>query len=163
MDSAFNPDTFLDQSTTEQGTRRPPISSGLDFLGVIGENIKARANQGKKDPTKTYVFADIPITLDLSTHPTEVARIGMDKVTLRHSIAVDYNSDGSLDWSPGRNRDLTAYREVLGLNTPGMTFSPRMLVGRIVRCKIGHRTSDRVDPITGKPEVYDEIAAITRP
>jgi hypothetical protein len=160
--SEFNPETFLDQSTTEAGSRRPPVASGLDFLGVIGEP-KARANPGKKDPSKVYVFCDIPITLDLTSHPSEVARVGQEKVVLRHSISIEYTETGALDWSPGKNRGLTAYREALGLNTPGMTFSPRMLVGRIVRCKVGHRTGQESDPTTGKPEIYDEIAAVTRP
>lgn len=111
----------------------------------------------------TYVFCDIPIKLDLSTHPSEVARVGVDKVTLRHSGAIDYLPNGALDWAPGKNRLLTAYREALGLNTPGSTFSPRMLIGRIVRAKVGHRPGQENDPVTGKPEVYDEIAAVTRP
>lgn len=161
MDSAFNPDTFLDQTTDQQGTSRPPISSGLSFMGIIGEP-KARTNPGKKDPSKTYVFADIPITLDLSTQPTEVARVGQDKVVLRHSISIEYTSDGALDWSPGANRGLTAYREALDLNKPGTIFSPRMLIGRIVKCKIGHRNGTEIDPVTGALRVYDEISAVTK-
>ena len=161
-DSVFNPDTFLDQTTTTAGSRRPPVSAGLAFLGAIGEP-KARNVPGKKDPAKVYVFCDIPITLDLSTHPTEVQRLGQDKVVLRHSGMIDYNSDGTLDWSPGKNKFLTAYREALNLNQDGSTFSPRMLVGRIVRAKVGHRPGEGVDPVTGRPEVYDEIDSVTRP
>jgi hypothetical protein len=152
--SAFNPETFLDQSTTEQGTRRPPISSGLDFIGVIGEP-KARVNPGKKDPTQTYTFCDVPITLDLSTHPTEAARVGADKVTLRHSFSLDFTESGALDWNPGKNRVLTAYREILGLNQSGQTFSPRMLVGRIIRAKVKHRTNEG--------DIYDEIDSVAKP
>lgn len=162
VDSVFNPDTFLDQSTTEQGSRRPPIASGLDFLGEIQE-FKARVVQGKKDPNQSYVFCDIPIKLDLTTHPSEVSRVGVDKVTLRHSGAIDYLPNGALDWSPGKNRLLTAYREALNLNSSGQMFTPRMLIGRIVRCKVGHRQGEQADPVTGKPEIYDEISGVTKP
>lgn len=151
--SAFNPETFLDQTTSEQGQRRPPVASGLDFVGVIGEP-KARSVQGKKDPTQSYVFCDIPITLDLTTHPSEAARVGQEKVTLRHSISLDFTPQGALDWAPGKNRALTAYREALGLNEKGQSFSPRMLVGRFIRAKVGHRTNEG--------DVYDEIASVTR-
>jgi len=162
MTSAFNPDTFLDQSTTEQGTRRPPVSSGLDFLAVIGEP-KARVVQGKKDPNASFVFVDISMTLDLTTHPTEVARVGQEKVTLRHSGSIEYNPDGSLDWSSGKNRFLTAYREALNLNEPGQPFTPRMLIGRIIRAKVGHRPGQETDPTTGATVMYDEVNAVTRP
>jgi hypothetical protein len=162
MDSAFNPDTFLDQSTDQAGSRRPPIASGLSFLGEIQE-FKARVVQGKKDTSQSFVFCDIPIKIDLTTVPTEVKRVGVEKVVLRHSGLIDYLPNGALDWSPGKNRLLTAYREALGLNTPGSTFSPRMLIGRIVRAKVGHRPGQENDPITGQPEIFDEISAVTRP
>jgi hypothetical protein len=161
-DSVFNPESFLDQSTTEQGSRRPPVASGLDFLGEIQEP-KARVVPGKKDPNASYVFVDIPIKVDLTTHPSEVARVGVDKVILRHSGSLDYTPSGALDWNPGKNRMLTAYREALNLNEPGTTFSPRMLIGRIIRVKVGHRTGQENDPVTGKPEIYDEISGVTKP
>lgn len=162
MDSAFNPETFLQQTTTEQGTRRPPVSSGLDFLGVI-KDIKARSVEGKKDPSKNYVFGDALIEIDLTTQPQEVVKIGAEKVTLRHSGSIDVLPNGSLDWSPGKNRWLTAYRESCKLNEKDQAFSPAMLVGRIVRVKVGHRTGEAIDPVTGRPEVYDEVASVTRP
>lgn len=161
-DSAFNPETFLDQSTTEQGTRRPPVASGLSFLGIIGEP-KARVVSGKKDPNASFVFCDVPITIDLTTAPTEVTRVGQEKVVLRRSISIEYNSDGSLDWSSGRNRGLTEFREATGLNNPGQPFTPRMLVGRIVKCKIGHRAGTNVDPSTGATEMFDEVSAVVKP
>lgn len=158
--SAFNPDTFLDQTTTSAGASRPPISAGLDFLGVIGTP-KARSSPGKKDPSQTYIFCDIPITVDLSTNPSEANRVGTDKVTLRHSGSIDYK-DGTLDWSTGKNMFLLGYREALGLNQDGSSFSPRMLEGRVVRVRIGQRQGTDTDPLTGRPRIYDEVAAITR-
>jgi hypothetical protein len=156
-DSTFNPDTFLDQSTEEAGVRRPPVSSGQAFLGTIGEP-KARVVQGKvggKAEGQTFVFCDIPITIDLSTSPTEVQRVGVDKVTLRHSISLDYLDNGALDWSAGKNRGLTGYREALGLNEKGRLFTPRQLVGRIIRAKVSHRTNEG--------EVYDQIESVAKP
>lgn len=152
--SGFNPEQFLDMGTEEAGVRRPPLSPGLSFLGTIGE-AKARVNQGKKNPGETYVFCDVPIALDVSTHPTEVARIGADKVTLRHSFIIDLDANGQLDFSPGKNRVLTGYREILNLNEKGRTFTPRMLLGRIIRAKVKHRTHEG--------EVYDDIDSVAKP
>lgn len=150
----FDPASFLDQPTEQAAVRRPPVASGLSFLGTIGEP-KARVTQGKQDPSKTYIFCDIPITLDLSTSPSEVQRVGVDKVTLRHGISLDIGTDGKLDWSTGRNRGLAQYREALGLNEDGRTFTPRMLQGRIVRAKVKHRTNEG--------EVYDDIDSVAKP
>jgi hypothetical protein len=155
--SNFDPDKFLDMGTETAGVRRPPIASGLSFLGTIGEP-KARVNQGKAggpNEGKTYVFCDVPITLDLSTSPAEVQRVGVDKVTLRHGFSMDLDTNGELDFSPGKNRVLTAYREILGLNQDGVKFTPRHLVGRIVRAKVKHRTNEG--------EVYDDIDSVAKP
>lgn len=162
MTSAFNPETFLDQGTTEAGTRRPPVSSGLEFLGII-KDFKSRVTEGKKDPSKTYVFCDAILELDLTTQPQEVQRLGVERVSLRHSGSLDVLPNGELDWSPGKNRFLTAYREATNLNNPGSAFSVRMLIGRIVRAKVGHRTGEQNDPLTGRPEIYDEISGVARP
>jgi hypothetical protein len=150
----FNPELFLDMPTDKAAVRRPPVASGLSFLGTIGEP-KARVVQGKQDASKTYVFCDIPITLDLSTSPSEVQRVGIDKVTLRHGISLDIGDDGQLDWSTGRNPGLAQYREALGLNDDGRTFTPRMLQGRIVRAKVKHRTNEG--------EIYDDIDSVAKP
>jgi hypothetical protein len=155
--SGFDPEKFLDMGTEKAGVRRPPISPGLSFLGTIGEP-KARVNQGKAggpNEGKTYVFCDVPITLDLSTSPSEVQKVGVDKVTLRHGFSIEFDSNGELDFSPGKNRVLTTYREILNLNQAGVRFTPRMLMGRIVRAKVKHRTNEG--------EIYDDIDSVAKP
>ena len=58
MSTVFDPDAFLQSTTTEAATKRPPLPAGMDFIATIKE-LKFRSSQGKKDPTKTYTFMDV--------------------------------------------------------------------------------------------------------
>src|ERR1700691_1747106 len=106
--SAFDPNQFLDATTTEAASRRPPLTAGKDFIGVIGEP-KARTVAGKKDPSKSYTFLDFPIAVDVTADPKEHARIGLDTVNLSYSTSMDLNDTG-IDWSPGKNNGLRMLR-----------------------------------------------------
>lgn len=140
MTSVFDSQTFLDATTTEANSRRPPLPAGRDFIGIIGDLKEPRQVQGKKDPTQTYTFLELPIKIDLTATPDVHTAIGVDSVVLNHSIRIDLTESGSLDNSPGKNGGLRQLREALGLNVPGQSFSMRMMVGRPVRVKIKHET-----------------------
>ncbi len=155
MTSAFDPASFLDASTTDALTRRPPIPAGTELLGIIGEP-KPRQSQGKKDPTATFTFLDLPVEIDLTQNPAIAAAIGQDKVTLVYGFMVDITPSGALDTSPGKNGRLRQLREALGMNVPGQTFNPRMLQGRQARFKI----SNRVNEMDG--EIYDQIDGVAK-
>ena len=47
-------------------------------------------------------------------------------------------SKTAIDYSKGKNNRLRMYRDATGLNVAGQAFSPRMLVGRMVRVRITH-------------------------
>jgi hypothetical protein len=154
--SVFDAEKFLHATTTEAGTRRPPLTAGIDYIGVIGAP-KFRNVQGKKDPSKAYVFCDMLITIDLTANPVERDRIGQDKVVVQYSTGVDFNSTG-LDWSPGKNRGLTSVRDATGTNVKGHSFSPAMLEGRQVRVKIRHEEYPE-----GSGELQDRVAGVAKP
>lgn len=155
MNSAFDPASFLDATTTEALTRRPPIPAGTELLGIIGEP-KPRQSPGKKDPTQVYTFLDLPIEFDLSQNPAVQAQIGQPKVTLTYGFMIDVTASGALDTSAGKNGRLRQLREALGMNAPGQPFSPRMLQGRQIRAKIGHRVDERDN------EVYDQVDGVAK-
>jgi hypothetical protein len=153
--SAFDPTQFLDATTTEAATRRPPLPVG-DYLGVLGAP-DVRQVQGKKDPSQTYAFCDFPVTIDLTANPSVRTKIGQDQVKLRYSVSLDTNATG-LDWSPGKNTGLRLLREATNTNKPGESFSIRGLEGRMVKCKITHREYPE-----GSGEMQDNISAVAKP
>ena len=152
--SQFDPQTFLDATITEPSVKRPPLPAGRDFVGIIGE-VKARAWQGKKDPTQSGIAMDVPVEFDLSAYPdVQKALGGISKVTLNDSIMLDLTENGAIDNSPGKNGKLRRYREALNMNKPGDTFSFRAMQGRPVLAKVKHR------PYEG--DLYDEIDSVAR-
>ena len=152
--SIFDPQSFLDSTTTEASKKRPPLPAGEVLVGIIGELKPPRVVQGKKDTTQTYYFLDIPIEFDLTSRPDLAKLVGLTKVTIQDQISLQLTDDGKLDMSPGKNSRLGRYREALGLNEDGTPFSMRQLVGRQVRAKIKH------DPYEG--EVYDKIDSVAK-
>lgn len=155
MNSAFDVSTFLDATTTDALSRRPPIPAGTELLGIIGEP-KARQSQGKKDPTQTFTFLDLPVEFDLNQIPAVREAVGQDKVTLTYGFMVDITPSGALDTSAGKNGRLRQLREALDMNKAGQTFNIRMLQGRQARFKISHR----VNELDG--EIYDQVDSVAK-
>ncbi len=155
-ESVFDPKQFLDATTTEAATRRPPLTAGQDYLGTLGEP-KARNVQGKKDPSKSYTFLDFPVTIDLTLDPKEQKRVGQDTVNLVYGVSLDTNDTG-IDWSPGKNTGLRLMREALDMNKPGEAFSIRNMQGRQIRVKIKHEEYPE-----GSRNLQDRIAGVAKP
>lgn len=155
-DSVFDPSAFLDATTTEAATRRPPLPAGAEFIGTVGEP-KPRTWQGKKDPSQSGIALDVPVEIDLSAYPDVQTQLGgVEKVTLIGGIMLDMTPDKkSIDFSPGKNGTLRRWREALNMNLPGEAFSFRMMQGRLIRVKVKH------EPYEG--ELYDKIDSVARP
>jgi hypothetical protein len=156
-DSTFDPNQFLDATTTEAATRRPPLTAGSDYIGLIGEP-KVRQHQGKADPSKNYTFVDFPIELDLTTNPKERERIGRDTVNLQHSVGLELTDNGAIDWSTGHNGQMRAMREACGMNVAGQAFSIRGMQGRPIRVKVKH---EEYPP--GSGELLDRVQSVAKP
>lgn len=151
--SNFDPEIFLDSTTTEVQVKRPPIPAGSEVVGTI-KNLKMRNWQGSKDPTKSGIALDLQLEIDLTAYPDIYTKVGADKVTLRDSLMLDQKEDGSIDYGPGKNSKLRRYREALGLNVLGQPFSFRMMEGRQVTVKVKHREYEG--------ELYDDVDAIAK-
>jgi len=152
--SIFDPQSFLDATTTEAATKRPPIPAGTELVGVISK-IASRAWQGKKDPTQGGIVIDATVEFDLDAAPPHIKQlVGLPKVTIQDGIMLDLTDAGSIDYAPGKNSKLRRYREALGLNTPGQSFAPRMMEGRTVRCKIKN------EPYEG--DIFDKIESVAK-
>lgn len=151
--SVFDPNSFLDATTTEASTKRPPIPAGTDLVGTITKAV-GRAWQGKKDPTQSGVAVDLTIEFDLNQNVAVRALVGIDKVQIVDGIMLDRTDSGAIDYAPGKNGKLRRYREALDLNKPGEGFSVRMMEGRLIRCKIKH------DPYEG--DIFDKIDSVSK-
>ena len=151
--SQFDPASFLDARTTEQSTRRPPLPAGLELPATISD-INSRTWTSHKDPSNPRSGVALDVKLQVSVPPDLVAAGQPPQVLLNDSIMLDLTPSNQIDYSPGRNSRLRLYREATGLNSPGSEFAPRMLVGRTVKVRIGHR------PYQG--ELYEEVAAVGR-
>lgn len=156
-DSTFDVNLLLDATTTESFTKRPPIPAGSELVGTIGEP-KIRQVQGKKDPTKNYVFLDLQIEFDLTAYPAIREVVGAEKLSIQDSVILDLKDGGALDAAPGKNVQLRRYRDALGLNEPGQPFSFRMMQGRQVRVKT------KLEPDANASDVfYERVASVARP
>lgn len=136
--SNFDPATFLDQSTTEQSLRRPPLPAG-DYQATITD-LSSRTWQGKpggKAEGKSGIAFDVK--LRVSTSPDLQAAGQPPEITLNDSIMVDLTDAGLIDYGIGKSGRLRIYREATGLNAAGQPFSPRQLVGRLVTAKLKQR------------------------
>lgn len=150
--SMFDPSTFLDATLEAPTEKRPPLPVG-DYTAIVGE-VKARAWQGRTDPTKSGIAWDIPLTIEI---PAEVqAQLGLQQptITLQDSIMLDLTEGGTIDNSPGKNRRLRVYREAVDLNKSGDSFSARKMQGKVVKVKISH------DVYEGSP--VEKIAGVAR-
>ena len=159
--SNFDPSQFLDATTTEAATRRPPLPVG-DYVGTLGEP-KSRTWESKKPDAKVKsgVAVDVPVTISvqsyLSTFSPENQKIfkDVDQVTITTGIMLDLNDGGMIDWGVGRNGAMRRWREALDMNKPGEAFSIRMMQGRQVKVKIKHRVYEG--------EFFDEIDSVSKP
>lgn len=147
--STFDPNAFLDATTTEAAVKRPPLPV-QDYSALI-EDITFRSSQGKKDPSKTYTFMDVKFKIEIPPHL--VSKGYPEVVQLTGGVGVDVIGS-ALDWSPGKNRQLARYREALDMNKPGVAFSPRSMIGRQLKVRIKH------EPYEG--EIYDRIDSVSK-
>lgn len=150
--SMFNPDTFLDATIEAPTEKRPPLPAG-DYTAVIGD-VKSRAWQGKKDPTKSGIAWDIPLTLEIPADVQTQLGLQQPTITLTDSIMLDLTEAGTIDNSPGKNRGLRNYREALDMNKAGDVFSARKMTGQAVRVKVKHELYE--------DQIMERVGGVTR-
>lgn len=141
MSQIFDPTAFLDQTTEIASERRPPLPA-VDYNAII-KDLKSVTWQSKDkvdDTTgqlKSGLKFEISLELDLPLETQEACKI--KKMTLTDGVMVDLNeSRTAVDYGIGKNNRLRQYREATGTNEPGQPFSPRMLVGRMIRVRVTH-------------------------
>jgi hypothetical protein len=156
MDNTFDPQSFLDSTTTEALVRRPPIPQGSELIGLI-VGAEARSWQSNKPDAKVKsgIAIDLKIEFDLTGYPSIHSLVNTDKVILTPGIMLDMKDDGrSIDWGTGKNGTLRRYREALGMNNPGEAFSIRQMIGRPIRVKTKLREY--------QGDFFDEVDSVSK-
>lgn len=146
MESAFDPDTFMNQTIDEAlDTRFVPVPEG-DYPATIKSfEIK---QVGQENRTVLNIIWDIQ-------DQTVLAEIGRDSATVRQTVWLDIDQ-GKLDKGKGKNVGLGRLRAALGQNEPGQPWNFGALEGAgpaLVR--VTHR-ADRDDPEI----VYSEVKSV---
>ena len=146
--SIFDPSKLLDDTTQEALTKRPPLPVD-DYVGTIGEPVMQTWQSNKPDAkVKAGVKINLPIEILKSMNP-QMSAYPQDKVVIVPGIMLDLNEGGMIDWSQGKNGGLRRYREALGMNNPGESFSVRAMHGRTIKVRIKHREYEG--------EFFDEV------
>ena len=145
MNSIFNPDDFMNATTTEANdTTVTPVPPG-EYRAQI-EKIETREVNGRDGPR--YVMDVTYSILDDAVK----AELGRDKLTVRQTIWLDVTSQGQIDSGKGKNVGLGRLRQAAGFNVPGKPFALSMLNGAVVKVTTGLRSS-KDDPTTQYAEV----------
>lgn len=156
--SQFDPSQFLDATTTEAASRRPPLpvenpaTSDHLYTGILSEPVM-RTWQGKKDPGQSGIACDFKVTIEVPPQLQDQLKL-QPQVILNGGFIVDLTENGQIDWSPGRNSRTRIYREATGLNTAGKPFSFRQFAGKIVKVKIEHELY--------QGEIVDKIGTVLK-
>lgn len=140
MSEMFDFNAFLDQTTESALERRPPVPA-LDYRATINDvGMKPWTSQDKynEDGTlKSGLFMVVTLELELPDEVKTMCKI--EKLTLTDRPMIDLLPDRSgIDYSLGKNGRLRMYRDATGTNVAGQPFSPRMLVGRMLRVRVTH-------------------------
>lgn len=142
--STFNPDAFLNTTVSDaNSTTFAPVPEG-EYVASVKE-IKPRATDSGK------AILDVTWSID---DPAVEAATGMKSATVRQSIFLDVNEQGTLEVGKGKNVSLGRVREALGQNTPGKPWQPGMLIGGVARVTVKHRMVE--------DQVYADIKGVAK-
>lgn len=130
--SNFNPDDFMNVETTVTNeTEYTPIPEG-DYQGVISDLKSDVSPNGSPMLNITWLVDDESVR----------KFTGMAEPTVRQTIWLDVNDNGSLASGANKNVGLGRLRAALGQND-GKPWSPSMLRGGVALIKIGHTPSKK--------------------
>jgi|CXWL01.1.fsa_nt_gi hypothetical protein len=152
--SAFDLDTFMDNTTSDAGsTSINPIPAG-EYTAIIKDLSKPHEFTSKTGAAR-YV-TDITWEL-VNVDPKIVEEVGRDTLTVRQSIWLDLNN-GALDMGKGKNVSLNQVREAVKQNVAGQAWSPKNLIGAGPALIVVSHRHDKDDP----SRIYTEVKKVGR-
>lgn len=142
--SAFDPDMFMNTSTTDANdTSYVPVPVG-EFRAAITD-VKAGTAGDKPVLNLTWTIDDDNVRKET----------GLEKPTVRQTIWLDLTPQGGLDMGKGKNVGLGKLREALGQNRPGQAWSPGLLNGQVAMVMVAHRSGKNPG------EIFADVKAVS--
>lgn len=156
----FDPSSFMNQTVDapvgDTSIAQCPEGEFRAMIDDFDENA-FDSFEGKKEKTmgKTFVVFKPPFVIQDEAVKTELSR---EKVTVFHQgLFIDFASDGSLDFSKGKNVDLNRLREAVGQNVAGQWSFASLKGAGPVMVKVIHQP-DSKDP----EKKYARVSKVTR-
>ena len=125
---SFDPDSFLNETTTED--------LSTDFVPVSEGEFPAVATKLASRQAKSSTMLDVTWMIDDQNVRDET---GMENPTVRQTVFLDITDAGTLDTARGKNVQLGRLRTALNQNAPGQAWSPNMVIGQPARVLVSHR------------------------
>jgi hypothetical protein len=154
--STFNPEVFLNSTTTEENSTELLAVPEGEYLAVSGP-ISAESfrsydiKKGDRAGQKGYA---LDITWNINDESGALKEFLGRAPTARQSIMLDMKIDGGLEFGKGRNVGLGRLREALGQNLSGRPWSFAMLGAQVAKIKVGHRIDNS--------RTYVEVKDVTK-
>lgn len=140
--STFNPDAFMNSTTTEaNSTQYAQVPEG-EFQASIDSVTPRTTGTGKALLNVKWKVDDEGVRLET----------GMAEPSVFQTIWLDITESGGLDGNKGKNVQLGKLRDALGQNVAGKPWAPGMLVGGLAKIKVKH-SIDKRDNVTLNAEV----------
>lgn len=139
----FDPTAFLDLGVDTSFEKRPPLPAMFDYTATIQE-VKARPWQSKEKyddngNLKSGIALDIKLVLDLPPEIQAQCNLSKNTFEMEDGVMLDLlPGGGGYDTSPGKNTRLRQYRDALDQNRPGESWTPRKMVGAVLKVRVRH-------------------------
>lgn len=156
-ESQFDPNLLLSAQTTEANEKRDPLPaenpadpSGF-YVATIAKVTPKSGTISKGDRTgQPWAAVNVQLKIDVPQQLQDA--MGMpEAITLTDSCFLDLTPQGSIDNTKGKNRRQRQYREALGMNVAGETWSWERAVGRPLKVKVNHKVSETTGDILEEP------------
>lgn len=141
---SFNPELFLNQTTTDANSTEYVLVPVGEYVGIIGPisadsfksfDIKKGENAGKK----AY---RLDLKIDLQDDTGALKELLGRPPSVTAGIMLDIKPDGGLEFGKGRNVALGRLREAVGQNATGKPWAFGHLTGQPVKVKVVHDSWD---------------------
>lgn len=140
----FDPDNFLSTDVAgANSTEYTPVPEG-EYPAII-KGIKPRVT----DSGRTIADVTWGIQDDKAAEVT-----GMKEPSVRQSIFLDIDDNGTLSLAKGKNVQLGKLRAAVGQNDPSKPWNFRMLEGQMAKVLVKHRMDGET--------LYTDVKAVTK-
>jgi hypothetical protein len=148
QESTFDAANFLDNKVEgESETRYTPIPED-DYVAMISDDALVLREINDSPAVDVIYVIDAPELAE---------QMQMERISVRQTLFLDIDADGTLAFGPNQNVKLGKLRDALGQNKASQKWNFRMMEGAgPVKIRVGKRP-DKNDPTV----IYNDVKAVT--